>query len=58
MRPFLTALTSLVCSISAAQTAPLPAASTVKTAQGTTLPLVIVRPLLRKRAAVHDAVYA
>lgn len=32
-------------------------AAAVQLAQGTTLPLMVIRPLLRKGAAVHDAVY-
>lgn len=34
-----------------------PAAATVQLAPGTTLPLIVIRPLPRKNAAAHDLVY-
>ena len=48
----------LICSYAAAQTPSVSPQATVKTPQGARLPLMIIRPLSRKTAAVHDAVYA
>lgn len=58
MRGYVECLVLLVCCSAGAQTAPTSAVAMAKTAPGTELPLIIVRPLLRKKAAVHDAVYA